>query len=284
MARRKPVTPLANRGAVETRPAFQAALQDASGLGSLQNNNLDPAWPPPEDLPGGRPRKRRRKAKAEPEGPQVETCVVWAAYPERTWPLARIPLGEVEAALPAGANGASGSGASPSQPAMQQQQLQTEVSAHRGASTDAAMSGSRAGTLCLRLAADDDPEDAAVATFVAENSDGDCVGAVRMAVIAIHCLCGGAARSSLRIQNRACDFCSRTLVTTRLAARLLMLHLEEAQRRPTTVTNATLHLRRSSWRCRAGRLHWPCARCSMAASSWPSCSRRCTAHGVWKSA
>jgi hypothetical protein len=181
MPRRKPATPQANLGAIETRPAYQAALQDASGLGSLQNESLDPAWPPPEDLPGERPRKRQRKAKPErPEGPQVETCVVWAGYPKKTWPLARLPLGEVEAALPVGADGASGSTAAPSQPARQEQQ-QGEGAGPHNASSDKAASGSRAGTLCLRLAAGDDAEDAAVGTVVAENSDGDCVGAVRVA-------------------------------------------------------------------------------------------------------
>ena len=180
MPRRKPATPQANLGAIETRPAYQAALQDATGLGSLQNEALDPAWPPSEDLPGGRPRKRQRKAKSErQEGPQVETCVVWAAYPEETWPLARLPLGEVEAALPAGDAGASNSAAAPLETGMREQRP-PQCAAQRDGSSDGAASGSRVGTLCLRLAAGDDAEDAAVGTFVAENSDGDCVGAVRV--------------------------------------------------------------------------------------------------------
>ena len=180
MPRRKPATPQGNRGAVETRPAYQAALYDASGLGSLQNEALDPAWPLPEDLPGGQSRKRRRKA--QPEGPQVETCIVYAHVYGETWPLARLALGAVEAALPAGGSEDPGqrsaSAAGPSKPDGQHQPQLPHHQPERGADINGSMAGQRAGTLCVRLGLDDDKEDATVGSFVAEDDDGNCVGAV----------------------------------------------------------------------------------------------------------
>ncbi len=183
MPRRKPATPQGNRGAVETRPAYQAALYDASGLGSLQNEALDPAWPPPEDLPGGRPRKRQRKVKAQSEGPHVETCIVWAHVSAETWPLARLALGAVEAALPAGGSEGPGEGfgsaAGPSQPNGQHQPQLAHHQPDSAAGLDGGTDGKRAGTLCIRVGLYDDTEDAAVGSFVAEDDDGNCVGAVR---------------------------------------------------------------------------------------------------------
>ncbi len=191
MPRRKPATPQGNRGAVETRPAYQAALYDASGLGSLQNEALDPAWPPPEDLPdfGGRQRKRHRTArKAQPEGPLVETCVVWAHVSAETWPLARLALGAVEAALPAGGSEGPGEGfgsaAGPSQPNGQHQPQLRHHQPDGAAGLDSGVDGKRAGTLCIRLGLDDDKEDATVGSFVAEDDDGNCVGAVRHSTFA----------------------------------------------------------------------------------------------------
>ena len=195
MPRRKPATPRGNRGAVETRPAYQAALYDASGLGSLQNDAQDPVWPPPEDLPGGRPRKRQRKARPEaPDGPRVETCTVWARLAAELWPLARLPLGSVEAALPAGGSEGSveglGSAAGPSQPSpLSRNQHRHQHQSDSTAGSDGSEGAERAGTLCIRLAVDDAREDATVGTFVAENDDGSCVGAVRSPIIS-----GGAKR------------------------------------------------------------------------------------------
>ena len=184
MPRRKPATPQANRGAVETRDAYQAALQDASGLGSLQNEALDPAWPPPEDLPGGRPRKRQRKAwQEQPDGPHVETCVVWAHVSAETWPLARLPLGAVEAALPVdgseGLDEGPSSAAGPSQANMHPEQHGPQHRPDSGTGTNGSVTGTRAGTLCIRLGRHAGAEDATVGTFVAETEDGTCVGAVR---------------------------------------------------------------------------------------------------------